>query len=162
MEFAHAATGVFPLHVWAPRIAYALVVLLLVWGVVRLLLPRSGTPHLFGRATLRGSLIVGLSLVATVPLLALGVILAERSAHARIDRIAARAEDAAAVSAFSVDQFIDKHVAGMTSAASAISTSGNSDESRMPGWLRQYHRVYVDFLTMLYADRGGNIRAASL
>ena len=161
MESAHAATGAFPFHVWAPWLAYGLVLLLLIWSVARLLLPGSRLARPVRRGKLRNSLVVGLTLVATIPLLSLGVILAERNAHARIDRIAARAEEAAAISAFSVDQFIDKHVSGMTSAASAISTSGDSDESRMPAWLRQYHRVYGDFLTMLYADRNGDIKAAT-
>ncbi len=161
MEYAHAATGVFPIHVWAPRMAYGLLLLLLVWAVLRFVVPVSHYTRLTGRGTLRGSLVLGLALVATVPLLSLGVILAERSAHARIDRIAARAEEAAAMSAFSVDQFIDKHVSGMTSAASAISSSGDDDMSRMPAWLRQYHRVYDDFLTMLYADRSGDIKTAT-
>ncbi len=163
MEHIHAASGALPFHEWAPWIAYGLVVLLLAYAGARFLLPASGSrlAKFVGSGTLRGSLVVGLSLVATIPLLALGVVLAERNAHTRIDRIAARAEEAAAIAAFSVDQFIDKHVAGITSAASAISTSGTTDPSRMPEWLRLYHRVYDDFLTTLYADRAGDIQAAT-
>ena len=161
MDYAHAATGIFPIHVWAPRIAYGLLLLLLVWTIARFVFSGSSLSRLAGRSTLRGSLIVGLTLVATIPLLSLGVILAERNAHDRIDRIATRAEEAAAVHAFTVDQFIDKHVSGITSAASAISSSGSSDLSRMDVWLRQYHRVYDDFLTMLFADRSGDIKPAT-
>jgi len=152
-----------PWHSWANTIAYALLGTLLLFAIFHFSIAAGNNTlnRIVRGGTLRRSLVVGLSLVGSLPVLALGIILAERSAHARVERTAHRMEETAASVSYAIDQFIDKHVSGVTSAASAISTANTFDESQMTRWLLLYHRVYGDFLTMLNADADGDIVAAT-
>ncbi|NNF16768.1 MAG: hypothetical protein HKN70_08465 [Gammaproteobacteria bacterium] len=72
-----------------------------------------------------------------------------------------RLEETATAMARSIDQFIDKHRAGVMTAASAASAAGNFDRPGMTRWLLLYHKIYADFLTMLSADSAGNITTAT-
>ncbi|MDX1515184.1 MAG: diguanylate cyclase [Woeseiaceae bacterium] len=150
-------------HEWTSVFAYSILVLLVAFAAVQLVISMNGSwaSRLFRNNSLRGSLIVGLALLGAVPVIALGAFLAERSAHERVERIAERMEERARAVSFSIDQFIDKHLSGVASAASAISRYERFDSEQMTLWLLLYHRVYSDFLTMLKADASGNIVTAT-
>lgn len=150
-------------HVWAMPVAWTMLSLLLLFAIVQFALssPDGVLTRLIPRSTLRGSLVAGLILVGVIPVIALGIVLAERSAHTRIDRIAARMEDTSVGVTASIDQFLDKHVSGITSAASAISSANRFDQLSMTRWTMLYHRIYTDFLTTLHADPNGDIVTAT-
>ena len=150
-------------HQWASALAYVLLGLLLLYAVSQYAFRADGSAisRLIHGRTLRGNLNIGLSLVGSLPVLALGIMLAERSADARLERISGRMLETSHAVRAAVEQFIDKHVAGITSAASVISSANRFDEQQMTQWLLVYHSVYDDFLTMLHADANADIVAAT-
>ncbi|MEM9057814.1 MAG: diguanylate cyclase [Pseudomonadota bacterium] len=115
----------------------------------------------FNGRSLRRDLVLGLLLVGTAPALALGIFLAERSAGLREARLADRLEESALAVAGEVERYMDKHEAGVATAASAVSLSGSRDREALTRWLLVYHGVYGDFLTMLSADAAGDIVTAT-
>ena len=150
-------------HDWARALGFALLAWGLAYAVVQLMSARARpmSAGWFTGGSLRGGLVVGLVLVATVPTAALGLFLAERSAHLRHDRIAVRLEEAVVATAASVDQFLDKHQAAVTSAANSVGGDGRVGRDELTRWLLVYHDVYRDFLTMLSADADGRIVTAT-
>lgn len=113
------------------------------------------------KRSLRSSLIVGLTLIGTIPAVALILLLTERSANLRIERMSDRLNETAGSVAHVIDQYIDKHVAGIASAASAISDANDLSNGTVTRTLLLYHAVYSDFLTMLGANADGDIVAAT-
>ncbi len=150
-------------HEWASVLAWSMLALVAALAVLQFWLSVNGSwpSRIVRGGSLRTSLIVLLSILGSVPVLAVGVLLAERSGEARVQRIADRMTETTASVRDAIDQFIDKHLSGVTSAASAISSAGRFDREQMTDWLLIYHRVYDDFLTMLHADRNGDIVAAT-
>ena len=92
---------------------------------------------------------------------ALGLMLAERSAHLRHERMSIRLEEAAVSMAYAVEYFMDKHLAGVDGAAQAVARGGRYDRDALTDWLLLYHDIYPDFLTMLSAEADGDIVAAT-
>ncbi|MDJ0749968.1 MAG: diguanylate cyclase [Woeseiaceae bacterium] len=115
----------------------------------------------FGGNSLGTSIGVGAILLGLIPILALVVLLTERSAYMRHDRMETRIEEMATAVANSVERFVDKHVSGMTAAASSINASGDFSADSIQESLLLYHEIYADFLTMLGTDAQGNIIAGS-
>ncbi|MGI9248478.1 MAG: sensor domain-containing diguanylate cyclase [Woeseiaceae bacterium] len=116
---------------------------------------------LSSRRSLRSRLMVGLGLVGTIPVLALVLLLTERSAHLRMERLSVRINETAGSMAYAIDRYLDKHVAGINSVALAISAGGNLSSAAASEALLLHHAVYTDFLTMLTADAKGNIVSAT-
>ena len=152
-----------PLQPYAALAAYLMLAGLAVYAVLQCIFSLSkGRLALYlGRGSLRNGLVAGLTLVGSLPVLALGILLADRSATQRVERTSMRMEASVETFAASVDQFFDKHTTGMTSAAAAISSANRFDATMMNRWLMLYHRVYGDYLTMLYADIDGDIVTAT-
>lgn len=115
----------------------------------------------FAGRSLKLSLLVGISLVGTLPALVMAVALAERSANQRHDAMLKRMAITARVSASEVDHVLDKHKSGIVSAAKSMSVNDIKDSSSLNNWLTLYHGIYDNFLTMLATDGSGNIRAAT-
>jgi len=160
---ASTVAELLPWHSWANTIAYALLgtLLLFAFGHFVLAAGNETLNRMVRGGTLRRSLVVGLSIVGSLPVFALGIILAERSAQSRVERTAYRLQESAEAVSYAIDQFIDKHLSGITSAASAISAANSFDEAQMTHSLLLYHKVYSDFLTMLNADANGDIVTAT-
>jgi diguanylate cyclase (GGDEF)-like protein len=152
-----------PLQPIATTVAYLMLAGLAIYAVLQFAfsLSKGRLAILLGRGSLRNGLVAGLTLVGSLPIMALGILLADRSAEDRVERTAIRMESAVDTFVASVDQFFDKHVAGMTSSAAAISSANRFDDELMTRWLMLYHRVYDDYLTMLFADIDGNIVTAT-
>lgn len=150
-------------HDWARALAFMLLALGLLYAVLQFVLARSPRriARMLSGGSLRTGLVVGLTLAGALPALTLALLLSERSAHLRHDRMAIRLEETAAATSRSIDQFIDKHVAAVTSTASSVSATGDFGSDSLTQSLLRYHDVYTDFLTMLSADSGGNIVAAT-
>ena len=150
-------------HEWAPTFAVGVLALIFVYALVRFAVSGSSgaAARFINGRSLRADLLVGLLLVGAVPAIALGVLLAERSANLRHDRMASRLEQASAAVAREVNQFMDKHVAGVATAASAVSVAGQRDSETLTRWLLLYHDIYSDFLTMLSANENGDIVTAT-
>ncbi len=150
-------------HAWVQIIAFMLFGGLVVF--VLLQLSASRVAGLLGRRlpkpSLREGLTLGLVLVGTIPAAALGLLLAERSAHMRIDRLVDRINENTGTLANSVDRFIDKHMAGVQSAASMVSAEGDYSRANLNRALMIHHGIYGDFRTMLIADVNGDLIAAT-
>ena len=150
-------------HDWAQTLAVGLLVLVFVYAMVQVAAAGSGgaiARRLTG-GSLRAALLIGLTLVGTVPSAALGLMLAERSAHLRHERMSVRLEEAAVSMSYAVEHFMDKHLAGVNGAAQAVTRGGRHDRGALNDWLLLYHDIYPDFLTMLSADANGDIVAAT-
>ncbi len=150
-------------HDWAQMLALLLLGLVLTYAIIQFVAAsssRAAARRLSG-GSLRAALLIGLTLVGTVPAAALGLMLAERSAHLRHDRMSNRLEEAAVSMANAVDQFMDKHLAGVTAAAHAVIKGNRYDKDTLTDWLLLYHAIYPDFLTMLSADADGQIVTAT-
>ena len=113
------------------------------------------------KRSLRSNLIIGLTLVGTIPVLALILLLTERSADLRMERMSLRLDETAASMAFAIDRYLDKHIAGIASAAAAISNGNDLSPGAVENSLLLYHAVYSDFLTMLGSNADGDIVAAT-
>lgn len=111
--------------------------------------------------SLRSRLISGLVLVGTIPVLALMLILIERSAHLRMERLSNRIDETAGSMAYAIDRYLDKHVAGIASAAAAISDAEDFSPATISRSVLRYHAVYEDFLTTLGTNASGDIVAAT-
>jgi len=162
-EFLFSANAFFLWHNLAQFAAYGLLAGLLLFVVLQLVLARGGGLP-FGRlhgGSLRTALFIGLLLIGIVPAAALGVLLSERSAHLRHDRLETRIEESAAAAAHSVDRFIDKHRTGIVSAAATINGAGNFDPNSLQDAMMRFHAIYGEFLTMLCTDEAGDIVAAT-
>lgn len=150
-------------HDWAQMLALLLLGLVVAYAITQFAAASSTgavARRLSGRS-LRAGLLIGLTLVGTVPAAALGLMLAERSAHLRHDRMSSRLQEAAVSMARAVDYFMDKHLAGVTGAAHAVIKGGRYDSEALSDWLLLYHEIYPDFLTMLSANAEGQIVAAT-
>lgn len=150
-------------HGWVSVLACALLLALFVYALAHHTYVRTAYWRLrwMVRASLRQDLAIGLVLMSSLPLLALGLLLTERSAQLRGDRITMHIEDLAATLAQDVDQFIALNWSGIDSAAQAIARANRFDEQSLSGWLQTYHGVYHDFLTMLATNETGDIVAAT-
>ncbi len=111
--------------------------------------------------SLKSRLTLGLVLVGTIPALALIMLLTERSGQLRLERLSVRLEETASSMAYAVDRYLDKHVSGIASAASAISDSEEFSSKSIERALLLYHAVYEDFLTTLATNSAGDIVAAT-
>jgi len=113
------------------------------------------------RHSLKSRLTLGLVLVGTIPALALIMLLTERSGQLRLERLSVRLEETASSMAYAVDRYLDKHVSGIASVASAISDSEELSSKSIERALLLYHAVYEDFLTTLATNSAGDIVAAT-
>ena len=150
-------------HSWLEIVAMLLLVALLLFALLQFaatdkssMLARFSSSH-----SLRTRLTIGLVLAGTIPALALIMLLTERSGQMRLERLSVRLEETAGSMAYAVDRYLDKHVAGVSSVASAISDSEDISAISFERSLLLHHAVYGDFLTMLATNARGDILAAT-
>ena len=150
-------------HEWAPSMALGMLVVVFALAGLQFLVVGSGgvMARWLNSGSLRTGLIVAFALIATVPTAALGVLLAERSANQRHDRMADFLERNADAVAREVDHVLGKYLAGVSSAASSASSAENLDAPTLSEILLLHHEIYSSFLTMLAADADGNILTAT-
>lgn len=111
--------------------------------------------------SLRTGLIVAFLLIGTLPTLALGVLLAERSAHLRYDNLANQLERNSVAVAWDINQFLEMYSAGIQTAAATVSESAKHEADSLTRTLLLTHKSYSNFLTMLATDRRGQVIAAT-
>ena len=150
-------------HQWASPIAIGLLVLLCAYAVLQYAVAGSGgrASRFLNGGSLRNGMIVGIVLVGTVPAVALGLLLTERAGKLRQERTADLMQETARLVSRVVNITIDKHLAGVSGAASAVSSAGMFDRQSLTEMLTIYHRTYGDFLTMLATDAEGDIITAT-
>ncbi len=151
---------------WHGWLKFAAILLLAGLGAFALLqfavVHKGGLPARIGtRYSLRSRLTIALVLAGTIPAVALIMLLTERSGQMRLERLSGRLEETSISMAYAIDRYLDKHVAGVWSAASAISDSEDFSPENLERSLLLYHAVYGDFLTMLATDQQGDIMAAT-
>ncbi len=113
------------------------------------------------RPSLRVILVTGLCLLATVPMVSLVLVLAERTARAQDDATATRLQSTAAAIAVSADQFVDKHLTGVVEISHSLELFGSADSTTLLRHLELSHAIYTDFLTMLVTDATGTVIEAT-
>lgn len=162
-DFSTTSSAVMLWHDWAPTLALAMLGVVFLFAVMQFAVAGSGgrAARFLNGGSLRVGIIVGLVLTGTVPAAALGLILSERSATQRQETMTDLLEDTAGSIARVVDSFVDKHVAGIATAAKSISAAGRFDTATLTQALLTYHDAYSDFLTMLSANQQGTIVAAT-
>lgn len=150
-------------HEWVRLSAFALLGGLALFALLQFIASnqKSVLARYSRKQSLRSRLFFGLTMVGTVPVLALMFLLTERSANLRLERLSSRIDETAGSMAYAVDRYLDKHVAGINSVASAISASEDFSNESFTRALLLHHAVYSDFLTMLAADTNGDIVAAT-
>ncbi len=150
-------------HEMARGLAVGLLLLLSLFVLLEYHVSRSPAPFFrwLRGLSLRTVLTTGVILVGVVPAAALVILLSERSAQLREQRLELRVEEAAAAVAFAVDRNIDKNLSGIVSAASAINAAEDFGSNAVAAVLLRHHRIYDDFLTLLGTDEDGNIIAAT-
>ncbi len=111
--------------------------------------------------SLRGRVAVGFILVATLPLISLGIVLTERDAHGQLEYIATNLRGEAADLSQEIAHLLDKNLGSMVSLASHIESRGDKSKESLNLWLRAQHSTNPDFLTMLAANRDGQIVVAT-
>lgn len=153
----------FAWHDWARIIALAMPGLLFVIIAIQFIASRSGgrAARFLNNGSLRTGLIVAFALITTIPIASLGVLLAERSAHQRHDRMADRLERNAIAIARDVNHILDMYVAGVSTAASSIGDGGDFDAESLQRSLLLHHETYANFLTMLTTDSDGKVQVAT-
>ena len=149
-------------HEWSWLLAFGLLGLVFVLASLQLWSAGARKPgRILPGGSLRSSLAIAFVLIGTVPTAALGILLAERSAHTSREMMADRLERNAAVVARDVDHVLGMYVAGISTAASAVSDGGKFDTESLQRALLLNHETYGNFLTMLATDRYANIVAAT-
>ncbi len=111
--------------------------------------------------SLRARAMTSLVMVATLPLISLALVLAERSAEQQFARVAAGLRAGATDLAAATDHILDKHLSGMVSLAAHIESKGSVDRSSLEAWIMAHHATNRGFITMLAADRDGRVIAAT-
>ncbi|MCH9695317.1 MAG: diguanylate cyclase [Gammaproteobacteria bacterium] len=153
----------FALHEWVGVATAVVLGCFLGLAVLQFVLSRSTRfgQRFLNRGSLRTGLIVSFVVIAVVPTMALGLFLAERSAHQRYDRMSDRLERNAEGIVREVNHVLDMYVAGVTTAASTASEAGNFDAESLTRVLMLNHATYESFLTMLATDENGAVIAAT-
>lgn len=113
------------------------------------------------RGSLRTALIVSFVIIAVVPTSALGLLLADRSAFQRFERMSDRLERNAEAVVRDVNHILDMYVAGVRTAASTASEAGAFDAASMSRVLMLNHATYNSFRTMLATDANGDVVAVT-
>ncbi len=109
---------------------------------------------------LRRQLFQGFVSIATVPVLFLSVIHANfHSSEMEIEAGNRLRESSQAISQ-NVDEYLDKHVSAIISAAQAIENKGSFETEDLNHYLEKTHEVYDGFLTMMVANKEATLIAA--
>ncbi len=150
-------------HGWLKVIAILMLAGLAVFALLQFSVarPNSLLARFGARYSLRSRLTIALVLAGTIPAVAMIMLLTERSGQMRLERLSGRLEETSISMAFAIDRYLDKHVAGVWSAASTISESEDFSAENLERSLMLYHAVYGDFLTMLATNERGDIMAAT-
>jgi diguanylate cyclase (GGDEF)-like protein len=150
-------------HDSAGLISVCLLALVAILVVLQFVFSRSRghAARFLNGGSLRTGLIVAFILIGTLPTLALGVLLAERSAHLRHDNLAHQLERNSVAVAWDINHFLEMYTAGVRTAAAVVSESAQYDADSLSSALLLTHETYGNFLTMLATDRDGQVVAAT-
>jgi signal transduction histidine kinase/DNA-binding response OmpR family regulator len=109
---------------------------------------------------LRRQLFQGFVSIATVPILFLSVI--QANFHSREMEIEAgnRLRESSQAISQSVDEYLNKHVGAIVSAAQAIENKGSFKTEDLNHYLEKTHEVYDGFRTMMVANKEATLIAA--
>ena len=147
-----------------PGLALGLFLVLAVYAALLLAATTSANLPLarwLNRRTIYRDLVTGLALLATVPAIALALVLTSRAANQREERAMDMVHETTSNVAARVDQFFEKHQTGIASLAASIERAGRMDARSLTEWLESHHSLYPDYLTMLAADSTGEIVTAT-
>ncbi len=144
-------------------IAAALLLVLLVYVVllasgVRVRRRRGGRAE---NRSLRSTLTASLFLMTTLPMIALALVIVERSVDAQVRQQEARLSAAARGVANAADEILARHVGAVRGIARRIGERGTLDSDALGDSLAFGHRLYPDFLTMIVVGSDARVLAAT-
>lgn len=151
---------------WPTMLALAGVLLFLLLGIYSGLLlhierlPRwLRPPH---PASLRGRLILALTLVAALPAVSLALVLSERASHQRIERAATGLQAQADDISHSVGYLVADAHSALAGVANHIRRSGDYSPAAIGRWLQLHHATQPGLRSMLAVSRDGAVVAATV
>jgi len=108
--------------------------------------------------TLRGRIMLGIILAATLPAISLALVLMERTTSERLDRTADLLKSQTASFAKMADYFLDQSIADLKTSATDISVD---DRDVAQESLYRFHRALPGFLSLLLVDIDGLVVAST-
>jgi len=108
--------------------------------------------------TLRGRIMLGITLAATLPAISLALVLMERTTGERLDRTADMLQSQTASFAGMADYFLDQSIANLKTSATEI-TLDDRDEAQES--IYRIHRALPGFLSLLLVDIDGQVVVAT-
>jgi PAS domain S-box-containing protein len=112
------------------------------------------------RRPLRATVFHGLVLMATLPLLLLGIMHGRTLAERLQTEAANRLQEATRAIGRNIDDYLIKHREAVISLAGSLQQTGNSQTEVLNQWLRRYHSIYDGFITMLVANKEARLMGA--
>lgn len=109
-------------------------------------------------ASLRGRIMLGIILAATIPSISLALVLMERAANERIDRTTELMKSQTASFAKMADYFLFQSQLKLKTSATAIDMADPTDARHA---VRQTHRTSPEFLSIMLIDNDGRVIAAT-
>ncbi|NNF65992.1 MAG: diguanylate cyclase [Gammaproteobacteria bacterium] len=127
-------------------------------GTARAAIPGLGW---FRGHSLYRDLTLGLALLATVPAIAMVLVLISRGAEQRENRAMELLVEISAGVTVRLDDYFSSYKTGIAALASNIERGGKMDDQTLTEWIETHHALYDDFLTMLAANASGEIVTAT-
>lgn len=108
--------------------------------------------------TLRGRIMLGIILAATLPAISLALVLTERTTNERLDRTVSLLKSQSTTFAKTADYFLYQGLSNLKSAAAVIDVD---DRQQAKESLYQIHRTFPAFLSMMLVDTDGLVVATT-
>lgn len=143
-----------------PELALGLFLFLVLYTVALLgTTTRAQLPGLawLTRRTIYADLVLGLGLLATVPAVALALVLTSRSANQEAEHTSQLLSETTSNIAADLEHYFDQHLANIASLATNIKKAKRFDAASLTQWLEHHHATHPDYLTMLVANAHGEI-----
>lgn len=143
-----------------PPLAIALFLLLVLYTIALLgTTSRARIPGLgwLKRHSLYGDLVLGLGLLATIPAVAVALVLTSRSSSQEAEHTMQLLNESTAGIAARLELFLENQMTAIESLADSIHRAGRFDRTSLSEWLESHHAMNPDYLTMLIAGAQGDI-----
>ena len=120
-------------------------------------MPPAALRHRSLRQVIAAALLMG----AVLPMLFLSIIHGRSFAQHEEREASSQLQEGARIVCKEIDEYVDKHLGAIASIGSAIAAQGRLDRPLLEEQLRRQNSLFPGFLTMLVADRRGEVMATS-
>ncbi len=111
--------------------------------------------------TVRGRLVVGFMLAATLPAISLALVLSERTTNERLEHTATILKSQAVSIANLTDFFVHRYITDLTESAQLFDTNFETADADLTNHLLELHRGQPQMALMMIADDSGRILAST-